>query len=33
MLKDGLNETLVRNQAQNDYDASLLRFQAQFFFN
>lgn len=33
MFKDGLNETLVRNQAQNEFDASLLRFQAQFFFN
>ena len=33
MLKDGLNETLVRNQVQDQYDASLLRFQAQFFFN
>jgi hypothetical protein len=33
MLKDGLNETLVRNQAQDQFDASLLRFQAQWFFN
>lgn len=33
MLKDGLNERLVRNQAQDSFDASLLRFQAQFFFN
>ncbi|MEY4704151.1 MAG: hypothetical protein RL042_347 [Nitrospirota bacterium] len=33
MLKDGLNETLVRNQGQDQFDASLLRFQAQFFFN
>jgi phosphate-selective porin len=33
MLKDGLGTTLVRNQAQNEFDASLLRFQAQFFFN
>lgn len=33
MLKDGLNEKLVRNQVQDQYDASLLRFQAQWFFN
>jgi hypothetical protein len=33
MLKDGLNERLVRNQAQDAFDASLLRFQAQWFFN
>lgn len=33
MLKDGLNETLVRNQVQDQFDASLLRFQAQWFFN
>lgn len=33
MLKDGLNETLVRNRAQDSFDGSLLRFQAQFFFN
>ncbi len=33
MLKDGLNETLVRNQAQNDFDGSLFRVQAQWFFN
>ncbi len=33
MLKDGLNEHLVRNQAQDQFDASLLRFQAQWFFN
>jgi hypothetical protein len=33
MLKDGLNERLVLNQAQNDFDASLFRVQAQWFFN
>jgi len=33
MLKDGLNETLVRNQAQDSFDGSLFRVQAQFFFN
>lgn len=33
MLKDGLNEKLVLNQAQDSFDGSLLRFQAQFFFN
>lgn len=33
MFKDGLNEHLVRNQAQDQFDASLVRFQAQFFFN
>jgi len=33
MLKDGLNEQLVLNQPQNSFDGSLLRFQAQFFFN
>ena len=33
MFKDGLGTTLVLNQAQDQFDASLLRFQAQFFFN
>lgn len=33
MLKDGLNEALVRNQPQIAYESSLLRFQAQWFFN
>ncbi len=33
MLKDGLNETLALNRAQDSFDGSLLRFQAQFFFN
>lgn len=33
MLKDGLNETLVRNQAQDSFDGNLFRVQAQFFFN
>ena len=33
MLKDGLGTTLVRNQAQDEFDASVLRFQAQWFFN
>lgn len=33
MLKDGVNETLALNRAQDSFDGSLLRFQAQFFFN
>ncbi len=33
MLKDGLSEHLVRNQAQDDFDGSLFRVQAQWFFN
>lgn len=33
MLKDGLNSTLVANRAQDQFDGSLIRFQAQFFWN
>lgn len=33
MWKDGLNEHLVRNQSQDAFDGSVLRFQAQWFFN
>ena len=33
MFKDGLNSTLVANRPQNDFDASQLRFQAQWFWN
>jgi phosphate-selective porin len=31
--KDGVNSTLVTNQPQAHFDASQLRFQAQWFFN
>ena len=33
VFKNGLNSTLVANRAQNDFDASQLRFQAQWFWN
>jgi hypothetical protein len=33
MLKDGVNSTLVRNQLQDAFDGSLVRFQAQWFWN
>ncbi len=33
VFKDGLNSTLVVNRAQSDFDASQLRFQAQWFWN
>ena len=33
VFKDGLNSTLVANRAQSDFDASQLRFQAQWFWN
>ncbi|HSE59595.1 MAG TPA: porin [Nitrospiraceae bacterium] len=33
MFKNGLNSTLVANQPQVDFDASQLRFQAQWFWN
>ena len=33
MSKDGLNSTLVANRAQNDFDASQMRFMTQWFWN
>lgn len=33
VFKDGLNSTLVANRMQSDFDASQLRFQAQWFWN
>jgi hypothetical protein len=33
VFKDGLNSTLVANRAQSEFDASQLRFQAQWFWN
>ena len=33
VFKNGLNSTLVANRAQNDFDASQLRFQAQWLWN
>jgi hypothetical protein len=33
VFKDGLNSTLVANRAQDAFDASQVRFQAQWFWN